>query len=206
MRQSVTVGIVLLGVANISERAGTWDADYYLYESWAPTPGFTPQTEVVNESNRIDEQFDDTELRDGRCVRTRRIRSTLRDAFKLKLFPFDRQVLHLQLSDAQYDLRQVQYDDHPAVLGVEDSVASDLPGWKQDGALSFSKAVQRFRWESGAPDYTLGVFAIDVRRHVTYHLIKFFLPLLVVLVVAFAVFWIDPDDLGSAMSIGVTWA
>ena len=57
-RVEVTVGIVLLGMYNVNEKAGTWDADFYLHEAWRPTPGFTPQTEVVNEAVRQSGQFD----------------------------------------------------------------------------------------------------------------------------------------------------
>src|SRR3954468_8861012 len=86
---TVKEGIVLLGISNVSEKSGTWDADFYLYEQWAPTPGFTPRTEVVNEVVRTSIGFDDTDLRDGVCTRSRRIHSTLRSEFNLHTFPFD---------------------------------------------------------------------------------------------------------------------
>ena len=66
-----------MGLANVNERSGTWDADYYLSEEWVPTSGFTPQTEIVNELARISTQYDITLLRDEKCIRSRRIRSTL---------------------------------------------------------------------------------------------------------------------------------
>src|SRR5580693_2210779 len=53
----VKPGVVLLGISNVSEKSGTWDADYYLYETWKPTPGFTPRTEVVNEVVRASVSF-----------------------------------------------------------------------------------------------------------------------------------------------------
>lgn len=85
----VAVGVAFRGLYNVDEKMGTWDADYYLYERWPPTPGFFPQTEVVNEINRQSSQFDETLLRDGQCVRSRRIHSTLHARFDLKRFPFD---------------------------------------------------------------------------------------------------------------------
>jgi hypothetical protein len=45
---------------------------------------------------------------------------------------------------------------------------------------------------------------VEVRRHVTFHLFKYFLPLLVIVVLACTVFWIDADDLGAPATIGVT--
>jgi hypothetical protein len=43
-----------------------------------------------------------------------------------------------------------------------------------------------------------------VKRHVTFHMTKYFLPLLVIVVIAFSVFWIDAEDLSSQVTIGVT--
>src|SRR6185503_11884282 len=51
----VSLGVVVVGLYNVAEKTGTWDADYYLYESWPPQKGFAPQTEIVNEVARLSE-------------------------------------------------------------------------------------------------------------------------------------------------------
>ena len=96
----ISVGVVLIGVNDANERAGTWDADLYLYESWPVTAGFSPQTEVVNEVSRQteDEDFDLTTLDGSRCSRTRRVRLKLHTGYNLRRFPFDHQRLELELS------------------------------------------------------------------------------------------------------------
>lgn len=203
-QQVVAVGVTLNGISEVNEHAGTWDGDYYLYESWAPTAGFTPQTEVVNETARVSTQFDTTEVRGDKCVRTRRIHSTLRSPFNLRMFPFDRQRLELRISDEQYDESQVVYADSPALLGIDDAVYAGLLSWKLSSDLTYRRAREDFRWEQGRPTYTLAKFALTVRRHVTFHIVKYLLPLLVILAVSFSVFWIDPADLSSEVGIGVT--
>jgi hypothetical protein len=136
--QNVQIGVVLVGLADINERVGTWSADYYLYEAWTPTAGFTPQTEVVNEVGRQNPQFDTTELRDGRCLRSRRIRSTLHSAYDLRTFPFDRQRLTLQFSDAEFDSHQVRYATRAYVAGVDDAARDQLSSWRIEGVLGYS--------------------------------------------------------------------
>src|SRR5580693_8192711 len=84
----ISVGVAFDGLYNVDEKTGTWDADYFLYESWAPTDGFFPQTEVVNEISRQSSQFDETIIRGGRCIRSRRIHSTLHTRYDLRRFPF----------------------------------------------------------------------------------------------------------------------
>lgn len=119
----VKPGVVLLGISNVSEKSGTWDADFYLYEQWPPTPGFTPRTEVVNEVVRTSVSFDDTDLRDGVCNRSRRIHATLRSEFNLRTFPFDKQLLTLRLSDNEFDSKSVVYATKPWSRGGTSSAS-----------------------------------------------------------------------------------
>ncbi len=200
----VNVGVVLLGLYNVNEKGATWDADYYLYEKWQPTKGFTPQTEIVNEVEHHDERFDDISLRHGYCIRTRRMHSTLHNEYNLRLFPFDRQRLRVVFSDAKYESTSVDYLSTPYTIGLADQARRSLSSWKIESELVYSRQQTAFAWEEDAPKYDYAEFEFQIRRHVTYHLIKYFLPLLLIVCLSFLVFWIDPEDLPSQVSIGVT--
>lgn len=202
-RHVVEVGAVLLAITDVSEKASTWGADYYSYEFWDPSPGFVPQTDVVNEVERKSTQFDTTEMRDGRCMRTRRIRSTLRANFNLRTFPFDFQTLPIQFSDAEYTSEQVHYEEKH-IAGLDDAVIHDVAAWKVLPEFHFEHERRGFHWDPGAPDYDYATFFLTVRRHVSFHLGKYFLPLLLIVIVAFSVFWIDPEDLASEVQVAVT--
>ena len=202
--QSVGLGVALIGMSNINERSGTWDADFYLYETWTPFPAFTPRTEIVNEVNRISEQFDTAYVRDGHCIRSRRIRSTLHTPYNLRTFPFDEQQLTIQFSDEEFTADVLTYTNHPYISGIDQPAREELSGWKLEGTLNYHRAARRFEWEPGAPEYDYATFSIPIARHITFHLTRFFLPLFVIVVIAFAMFWVDPDDLSSQVGIGVT--
>jgi len=202
--QVVKIGVVLAGLYNVNEKAGTWDADYYLYEMWTPHPAFTPQTEIVNEVNRRDAQFDRTELRNGSCIRSRRLYSTLHSGYNLRRYPFDRQTLILEFSDAEYSSQAVQYAPKPEAAGLTDETREMLSSWKIESGLTYRRESRAFQWETNAPRYDYAIFKLGIRRHVTYHMIKFFLPLFVIVSLAFLVFWIDPEDLSSQVQVGVT--
>lgn len=202
--QAVELGVVLLGLYNVNEKMGTWDADFYLNESWAPAVGFTPTTEIVNEVGRQSEQFDDTELRGGRCFRSRRIHSTLRSSYNLRMFPFDHQRLTLEFSDAEVVANFAHYTDKPSVAALDDEAKGELSSWKVDGEFAYLRRARVFAEDGTAATYDYATFSLPVRRHVAFHLTKFFLPLFVIIAVAFTVFWIDPEDLSSKSTIGVT--
>jgi hypothetical protein len=201
---SVDVGVVLVGLYGIDEKTQSWTADFYLYEAWIPTPAFVPQTEIVNEISRLSEQFDTTELAGGRCMRTRRIRSTLHSEFVLRTFPFDHQTLVLEVSDADYDSSEVRYHDVARVAGLEETVVNQVTGWKLESSLNYLHSRRAFKWEEGAPDYDHASFSVSIRRHVSFHVSKYFLPLLLLVIVSFSAFWIDPEDLASELQVGVT--
>jgi hypothetical protein len=201
--------VAIVGLYNVNERSSSWDADYYLYEAWKPVPGFTPQTEIVNEVARLSEQFDNLAYNDGRCIRSRRLRSTLHTPLNLRLFPFDSQRLVLQVSDSWFDADIAAYAGGALVQGIDESVKQQLSQWRVKGGLEYRREVRPFQWEKGlwgdeTPAYDYADFTVAVKRHVTYHLTKFFLPLLVIVVIALSVFWVDPEDLASQVGIGVT--
>ena len=203
-RQTVTVGVVLVGLYNVNERAGTWDGDFYLYERWDPLDGFTPHTEIVNEVSRQSEQFNEIQFKAGKCIRSRRLHSVLHNQYNLRRFPFDEQSLVLQLSDATYATQSLAYGDRASAAGLDDNARSALTAWKVETDPSYSHAARMFTWEDGSPSYDYADFSFRIRRHVTYHLFKFFLPLLIIVSLAFLVFWIAPEDLSSQVTIGVT--
>jgi hypothetical protein len=200
----VAVGVAFRGLYNVDEKMGTWDADYYLYERWVPTPGFFPQTEVVNEINRQSSQFDETLLREGECVRSRRIHSTLHARYDLKRFPFDEQQLTLQLADAEFDTTDIGYDREPVNLTLDGDARDQLVAWKVLGTPEFTVGQHVFSPRPGAPTYPQATITITARRQVGFYLTRFFLPLFLIVAVAMTVFWIHPEDLSSQVGIGVT--
>jgi hypothetical protein len=205
VRQTVSLGVAVQSIHNLDEKAGGWDVDYYLYEKWVPAPGFTPQTEIVNETSREDSlRFDLVELKGNYCQRSRHLRSTLRVDYDLRRFPFDNQNLLMVISDAQFDSRQLSYADQPTVADINSFVRSQLSGWRVGQAVSFLRDTRKFTGEEGSPPYDYATFSIPVERQIAFHVTKYFLPLFIIVVVGFCTFWIDPDDLNTQVSIGVT--
>jgi hypothetical protein len=200
----VAVGVAFRGLYNVDDKLGTWDADYYLYEAWSPTPGFFPQTEIVNEINRQSSQFDETILRDGRCHRSRRVHSTLHARYDLRRFPFDTQTLRLDLADAEFDAAELSYDPQPLHLELDGEARDELTAWSVVAPPRFALTAHPFSHDAGAPKYVHATIDIPVHRQVGYYLTRYFLPLFLIVAVALTVFWIHPEDLGSQVGIGVT--
>jgi hypothetical protein len=201
----VAIGVVLVGIYEINEKASTWSGDFYLTEQWSPLPGFAPATEIYNEVNRSAEQFDRTTIVNGKCHRERRIRSTLHNEYNLRTFPFDQQKLSIVFSDAVFPSSRVHYTEKPGPSGIDDVVLRQLTAWNiQSPDVSYERVQRAYKWEEGSPNYEYGTYSVSVTRHVSFHLAKFALPLLVIVLLSFSVFWIDPEDLSSSLAVGVT--
>ncbi len=132
------------------------------------------------------------------------IHSTLHTGYNLRAFPFDHQRLTLQFSDAWFSSDQTRYSDQPSVSGLDMAAQEQLSNWKVLARLSYRREKRAVQEAVGDAAYDYATFSLPVRRHITFHLTRFFLPLLIILVLAFSVFWIDPADLSSKVSIGVT--
>ena len=70
--------------------------------------------------------------------------------------------------------------------------------------IGYTRDARRFTGEEGSPLYDYATFTIPVTRRTAFHMLKYFLPLFLIVVVGFSVFWIEPDDLNTQVSIGVT--
>jgi hypothetical protein len=70
--------------------------------------------------------------------------------------------------------------------------------------VAYSRGARKFTGEAGSPLYDYATFSVPVTRRTIFHVTKYFLPLLLIVVVGFSVFWIEPDDLNTQVSIGVT--
>lgn len=203
-RVTVSLGVAFHGIYNVDDRAQVWEADYYLYESWPPTPGFSPQTEVINENSSHEGHFDETVLEGGRCVRSRRMHSTLHSRFDLRRFPFDRQSLTLRVADAERPSDQVAYEIAPDALSIGPDARGELLSWVVSAQPRAEVSTRAYAPRPGAPRYEVATVSVGVARRPGFYFTRFFLPLLLIVAVAFSVFWIDPEDLGSQAGIGVT--
>ena len=143
---TVRLSVVIVGLYEIDDRTDTWTADYWLYESWNPDKGFRPQTEVVNEVERISSQAGNTDLVGSRCVRTRHLRSRLYSIYDFRAFPFDRQTLELRLSDDAFDVDVMHYTTAPGHSGLDDLLTKKISGWRKAGPLSYKTESRKFDW------------------------------------------------------------
>jgi hypothetical protein len=196
------IAVVLRWKDSRLAHTGSGVAHYALDQIWHP------RVVIVNETNsvirRLPETFD-VEA-DGTVVYRQRYVGSFTQPLRLQSFPFDKQDFRVQLIAIRYSPNEVRFVPDQRWIdaglkragGIAESIT--LPDWTVD------------KWETKALPYTLSpgltysgyVFEFTASRNVEHYILKVILPLVLIVMMSWAVFWIDPVTSNSQISIAVT--
>ena len=211
----VRVGIFLMDLASIDDASQTFSADFFLIRRWRDTrlafdapPGseavrVLPATEVWHPEivilNRRDVRVSLPEQvhvsPDGTVLYRQRYQGTLASPLDLKRFPFDRQQLPIQVASL-HDADQVVLQPDPHRTGR-------MPGLSIAGWIVELGPMENDTFEPIAGERTLPrvVLHLDARREVGYFVWKLFVPLGLIVFMAWTVFFIGHDQMGPRIGI-----
>ena len=212
--RDVEVKIVLLDVDEVNNVAQTFTANLAtairwqdhslvhqgpgsiskpLDEIWYPSIQFLNQQRAVAGFPRIAEVFPD-----GTVIYRQRYWGNFSQPLELKSFPFDAQKLTLTLANVGFGMRSIR------LLPASDSGIAEkfsMPDWTVT-EWDFA-AVDLPIEENNAPVKGM-VFSLDVKRDTSYFKYKVILPLVLIVMMSWMVFWIDPSLVATQISVSVT--
>ncbi len=203
-RPRLYAGIFLSDVSGFDLREGRFQADLDVWVKWS---GGTepPQLRFVNGELSQREELERQSDGDWHSVRWR-VQGTFRGTFPLQAFPFDRQALRIQLAAAdgdvhllpdlgssgmarQFSITGWEYEPFFRSEVGRERVASDLGSIKNEGRARTLDSV---------------AFVVDLHRPRTSNILKFMLPLAIILAMAFLVFVLPAAELEVRSAMGVT--
>ncbi|MGB6923613.1 MAG: hypothetical protein WBE08_09150 [Methyloceanibacter sp.] len=183
--------------AAVGVKEKIYQGDYQFNEL---SPSWFPQVVLVNSSGSTERQGVLLRtLPDGTQTLMAKISAVARTEFNLRRFPFDKQ--HLQ---AVFEV--LGFDDSEVVLQVEPQVTGSevselwLPQWTITG-IGMSIRDRPASYAGGHDAASALVTSIDVRRQSFYFSRLVILPLIVIVLLSFSVFWMDRSSLGDRISI-----
>ena len=136
----------------------------------------------------------------GEVVYQQRVWGSFSQPLKLEDFPFDRQVFTVQLSSAGYSPQEIKLvSDLVSRTGIASqfSLADwDIVGWTVQVA-PFAPSLE----EEAFAGLSL---SIEGKRKYGYFIIKVIIPLFLIVMMSWVVFWIDPKEAGSQISVAIT--
>src|SRR6266436_2291436 len=219
----ISVGIWVADISNIDSAQQTFTAEIAVVLRWkdsrlAHTGNgvvrysmdqiWHPRAVIVNEGNSVSHKFPDmAEVEpDGRVNYRQRYAGAFTQPLRLRSFPFDRQTFRLQFVAVRYRPNEVQF--------VPDQGWIDN-GLKQAGGIAPSITLPDWTiesWNTKSLSYALApgfeysgyAFEFTATRNVQNYILKVIFPLVLIVMMSWAGFWIDPVNANSQISVAVT--
>jgi Neurotransmitter-gated ion-channel ligand binding domain/Neurotransmitter-gated ion-channel transmembrane region len=218
----VTIGLHIINLAAIDEVNEQFLMDAYLFARWidprlAYTPKgpqdqtrnyangqiWVPQLEMINAASpRERDEISIAVSPEGTVRYAERLLVRLSSRFELRRFPFDQQrllvIIHPFLADGPRI--KFKFDDASTWTASEFTSFSSLAQWR---LISMNSQLRTAPAYSGltVPEAR---FEIHVVRRSSFYLWKVFLPLLLMVFLSWAVFWIEASDLSNQVQVAVT--
>ena len=219
----VSIGIWMIDITSIDSAQQSFTAEMALVLRWKdPRLAHTgngvvrypleqvwhPRIAVVNETNSVSRKFPylvEVEP-DGRVTYRQRYAGAFSQPLRLRSFPFDRQTFRLQFVAVRYRANEVQFAPD------QDWIDNGL---KQAGGIATSITLPDWTiesWNTKSLSYALApgfeysgyAFEFTASRNAQHYVWKVILPLVLIVMMSWAVFWIDPVTSNSQISIAVT--
>jgi hypothetical protein len=218
----VTIGLHVINIAAIDEVSEQFELDAYMFERWvdrrlaysptgpqdrvrnyAPRQIWIPQLEMINAASpRARTETSITVSPDGTVRYVERILVRLSSKFELRRFPFDAQrlviIIHPFLADGPH--LRFNLDRTSNWTATEFRSYSSLAQWHLRGMSSEVAHAPTY----GGMTLPEVRFQVEVERRSSFYLWKVFLPLVLMVFLSWAVFWIEASDLSNQIQVAVT--
>lgn len=136
---------------------------------------------------------------DGRCAYVQRFIGSLSCPLNLRRFPFDAQLLYVQIVSMMHSTEDLEFTIDEALAGRSEKLT--IADWRV-GEVSVDLHSILFRPEGLE---MAGIrLSVPARRHESHYVFKVIAPLVVILIMSWAVFWIDPVHVGPQIGIAAT--
>jgi len=170
------------------------DAESKLESIWWPDLTF------VNEVSTRDSSDKEVVIHENGTVEYReKFTVTIEARYELAKFPFDKQTLEIEIQSFAWDSRYLQIHIEEQFVGFSD--AFEIPEWHTDNVSTRVEAVQEVGDRNPFSEFLM---VIDITRQFGFYIWKVLLPLIVLVIMCFAVFWMDDESLSSRLSVGFT--
>ena len=168
---------------------------YPLDDVWHPSPQIINQQKIwptFQEQARV--------TPDGTVSYRQRYWGQISQPLDLHEFPLDRQQVDIILVAAMLSPEQVDFVvDEEVASGIADRLSLpdwDINGWKTSNAPYVAMA--------GDPEGAALTFSVIIDRQIGYYAWKVIAPLILIIMMSWIVFWIDPQEAGTQIGVATT--
>ena len=219
----VSVGIWIVDINNIDSAQQNFTADIAIVLRWkdarlahtrtgtvhSPLDEiWTPRVGIANEMSSVVQRFPESaEVEpDGTVIYRQRYVGSFSQPLRLQSFPFDRQIFHIQFVAIRYQPDEVAFvpDENWIRDGVRQAAGMSPSLTLADWTVEKSDAKPSVYALTPRMQYSGYVFEFIARRNVEYYILKVILPLVLIVMMSWSVFWTEPTNSNTQFSIAVT--
>jgi len=213
--EKVAVDIFLLDLDGIDSHNQNFQANVYFEANWKDPrladesreesvtrpleDVWHPRLQILNQQKVWSSMPDVVEIApDGTVTQRARVWGDFSQPLDLRKFPFDRQKIEIPVVAAGYGADQVMLAPG-SLSGISQKFS--IPDWEiTDWQMTTEVEVPG---PEGAQSAGVAM-VLQAQRFRGYYLIKVIAPLILIVAMSWAVFWIDPQDTGTKISITIT--
>lgn len=210
--QRVFVGLYLNKIVNLDLKLNTYWFDFYVWFRWKGDLDPTESYEIMNGFEKwgqttVSETEAPRTLPGGWNYRELHVETELHNPFSFEKYPLDQQTLRLSLEDKSYNYSELRYI--PDMLHTKYNPETFLPGWKIEGQ-SFQSEKHYYTTNFGQIGKSNETFSrlnydITISRYPRMlHIFKIFLPVAIILVMVFVIFFIPISFFEARVEISIT--
>ncbi len=164
------------------------------------SPGWYPQVTLANAAGQYDSQAVILRVKpDGISTLSEKLAAIAKVDIDMRRLPFDRQHLNLVFRLFGFGAGEVQFHSEPNSASADGSLTK-LPQWTLEG-VEASIGTLNAANSDGMGVASAYVVRIDMKRQPTFMLRLVVIPLSLIVVLSWAVFWMDRSSVGDRMSV-----
>lgn len=182
--------------------AGPGTKQYALDSIW------NPRIVIANEAGEVERSLPEIVdvAPDGTAVYRQRLIGSFAQSLNLRAFPFDRDTFRVQIVTLGYRPEDIELapDAMALTAGMREGIGLaeklTIQDWR---VLSAGSRVQPYRLAPGF-EHAAFSFEFTAARNAQHFAIKVIIPLILIVMMSWAVFWIEPNDANTQMAVAVT--
>ena len=222
----VDIGLFIQEITSIDEINGKFTAEVYLDLIWCDQRlRFDAETEGVDEKTFLEEDAAEkiesiwwpdiilenqaepmqpenmvlTIQSDGTVDLTQRVNMVVSSRFVLDQFPFDHHTLEIEMESFRWPKKNIVFISSENRFQI--SKHDMLPEWGVIGTKSEVKVKKEIRDRDLFSEFVGEIF---IHRRAGFYIFKIMMPLMLIVICSWSVFWMKTDDLADRMSVSLT--
>jgi hypothetical protein len=158
-----------------------------------------PRIQILNQQRLVNTFPQSVEIRpDGEVVYRQRVWGSFSQPLELREFPFDTQRLEITLGNIGFGSQNIHLKPSPD-SGISEVLS--IPDWE---IMQWDFAAKDLRLDNKSSLIPVMVFSLEVKRYTNFFKFNVILPLILIVMMSWMVFWIDPSLISSQISVAVT--